>query len=67
MLNHCILGNAVYCVVEIIFNGIIVFICNIFMSFKVFSACFACFIAKKKKKSKTKTRRKKKYWQCKST
>lgn len=48
MLNHCTLGNAVYCVVEIIFNGIIVFICNIFMSFKVFSACFACFIAKKK-------------------
>lgn len=52
MLNYCILGNAVYCVVKIIFNGIIVFICNIFMSFKVFSACFACFIAKKNQKLK---------------
>lgn len=30
MLIHCIMGNAVYCVVQIIFNGIIVFICNIF-------------------------------------
>lgn len=30
MLIHCIMGHAVYCVVQIIFNGIIVFICNIF-------------------------------------